>query len=183
MNLSPRTRLERAICSILLLVIFFQVPFAIAARDSQLDSRSDAEITISLSIVPSIQIETVSDVRLDITDRSIDANFSKYFCVRGITSTKYNVIAYGSSGVDNTFLLANTNGEQLAYGVSYRGNLTSDNFDVLFPGIPSPVYSTISTEMACTDGASFKVTFRSQDLQAATSGLYSGALTLLVSPV
>jgi len=37
--------------------------------------------------------------------------------------------------------------------------------------------------MACTDGASFKVTFRSQDLQAATSGLYSGALTLLVSPV
>jgi len=80
------------------------------------------------------EIETVPVVRLDITDRSTDAIFSQPFCVKGITSSQYTVIAYGSSQAVDAFLLANTNDKQLAYVVSYRGDLGKEKFDLLHPG-------------------------------------------------
>ena len=145
--------------------------------------RSSEHIKISLSILPSLQIENVGDVRLDISDRSIDSNLSKPFCVRGTTASKYKIFAYGTADDKNRFTLKNTSGEKLAYSVLYRAQSEPAEFTELHPSTASPTYTSIDSKTDCKKGASFKINFKAKDLQSATSGLFSGALTLLVAPI
>ncbi|MBL4680919.1 MAG: hypothetical protein JKY88_09370 [Pseudomonadales bacterium] len=149
----------------------------------QLDGRSTADIRISLTILQTIKIETTTDVRLDIQDRTIDANFAESFCVRGNAESKYRVVAHGSIDNENRFTLNNSEGERLAYTLFFRGKGNPAKFETLQPGTPSPVYDSTDQKSDCTDGAAFSINFEAKDLEAATSGLFSGALTLLVSPI
>jgi len=128
-------------------------------------------------------IETTTDVRLDIQDRNIDANFSESFCVRGSPESKYRVIAHGSVDTNNQFTLSNVTGEKLAYTLFYRGKKKPAEFKTLKPGTPSPVYDSIDPKSDCTDSAAFSINFKADDLRSVSSGLFSGALTLLVSPI
>jgi len=155
----------------------------IAAEQGELDTASAANFTIALSIQPSIEINTVRDINLTITDRSADATFSKPFCVQGSTPGRYTVIASGNDQSDNAFVLQNAEKDRLTYYVSYRGDADAEDFDPLVPGIPSATYDVLSRETACDELTSFMVRFRAEDLQKAGSGLYTGALVLLVSPV
>ena len=147
-----------------ILALLLLMPAVFAANDGKVGTQSTAEISISLAILPSIQIETVSDVRLNIVDRSIDTTFSEPFCVRGDDATKYSIIAYGSSSSEG-FTLLNNEGEQLSYLVSFRGNTAAQVFDSLAPSTASPVYNTAASELSCVNGSEFKITFRSEDLQ------------------
>ncbi len=153
-----------------------------AEEDGRLGSESESRITISLSILPTIQVEAVSDVHLDIQDRDVDASYEEAFCVTG-NSTKYSVIAYGSSDGNRNFSLSNIDGEILVYSVAYRGDLKRDEFDILTPGKPSPVYDSQALDTSCAETPNFRINFRSEDLKSVRSGLYNGALTLMVSPV
>ena len=154
-----------------------------AAQQGKLGENSTASYTISLAIQPSMEINTVSDIALNISDRSIDATFSKPFCVRGNTPNKYTLVASGANQGNNAFVLRNANNAELRYYVSFRGDLKSTTFDNLSPGVPSRIYSVQSRGSICDSSTEFKVTFRSMDLETAGSGLYTGSLTLLVSPV
>lgn len=154
-----------------------------AQSAEQLDGRSTSDIRISLTILQSMKIETTTDVRLDIQDRTIDASFSESFCVRGNADSKYRVVAHGTVDNENQFTLSNSTGERLIYTLSYRGKSEPAKFEVLQPGTPSPVYDSIDQNSDCTNGAAFSINFKAGDLEAATSGLFSGALTLLVSPI
>ena len=133
-----------------------------------------------------MQINTVNEVNLDITDRNVDAVFSEAFCVRGNESGRYRVIAYGASDGQSAFLLSSDNGNELAYQVAYRGNsgdTPGTDYDDLRPGVPSPEYQVTSRTIPCDSATAFRVTFSSQDLVAAQSGFYRGSLTFMVSPV
>lgn len=154
---------------------------AMAANDGRADESSSGVIEISLSILPSMQIDTVTDIRLNITDRSVDANFSESFCVTGNTGGRYTIVAEGSESVNRRFLLRNNEGEPLEYDVSFLGIPDGDQYDLLVPGEASPPYPL--NESKCEARTAFKITFRSEDLKAAGSGLYSGYLTMVVSPV
>lgn len=152
-----------------------------AAVDGKLDASSRGDIEISLRLVPSLQIDTVKDINLNITDRSVDSRFSESFCVTGNAESRYTVTANGS-GSDIDFVLENTDGEQLEYELSFRGDPGSNTWDGLTPGRSSPAYHAFNNKSECHDTA-FQIIFRSQELQSADSGRYSGYLTLVVSPV
>ncbi len=183
LNQSYNTILARLFWLIILSALLIPSPASYAARGANLGIFSRDTITISLAISPSILIETVSDIRLEFSDRNTAASFFSPFCIRGVTSTNYTILALGSYETDDSFLLTNSDGEELSDAVSYRGELETEDFDILFPGKPSPIYKAIDSDTSCADGgAVFEVNFRSEDLQAATSGDFSGALILLVSP-
>ena len=154
-----------------------------AAQQGELGKDSSASYTISLSIQPSMEIRTVSDITLNISDRTVDATFSKPFCVQGSVPGKYRLIAYGTNQHETTFVLRNADRDTLRYYVSYRGDPRSAEFDPLSPGVLSRAYDVLPRDSNCADLTDFMVTFRSADLRDAGSGLYTGSLTLLVSPV
>ncbi len=153
------------------------------AEDGRLEVESRGSIRISLSVLPSIQINTVRDINLSITNRNVDTNFSEPFCVTGNGPGRYTVSAHGSEATGQQFLLRNGDGEPLEYDVSFLGDIERNQYDPLSPGVVSPAYQLFPSKEACGDRTAFKVTFHSEDLQSAGSGLYSGYLTLVVSPV
>ncbi|HKI74208.1 MAG TPA: hypothetical protein VJ998_06180 [Pseudomonadales bacterium] len=155
----------------------------VAAEQGELGEHSAASYTITLAIQPSIEIKTVSDITLNITDRNVDASFSKPFCVQGTTPGKYTIIAYGNDQSANAFVLHNADNDMLDYHVAYEGDPVSMTYEALSPGQPSSSFDVQTRSSNCDNSTSFKVTFRSSDLQNAGSGLYTGSLTLLVSPV
>jgi hypothetical protein len=169
----------------LALVIFLALLCPVAGyAASSVGSESSTSFTISLAIQPTLAITTESDISFNIANRDEDNEFSHSFCVQGAASEKYTLIAYGSNGDGSSFTLRNADNEVLRYIVSFRGNLGGvANFDQLLPGQPSPVYNVLPREQECGELTSFSVTFRAEDLRNAGSGLYSGSLTLLVSPV
>ncbi|MDG1206831.1 MAG: hypothetical protein P8N51_15790 [Pseudomonadales bacterium] len=111
----------RIVAQLILMAIAFAPVTGFAADDGRIGQRSEGELEISLSILPSVQIETVNDVQLNITDRTIDTVLSEFFCVKGHATTRYNVIAAGSSNNTNAFILNNQANETLDYQVGYRG--------------------------------------------------------------
>ncbi|MCB1692520.1 MAG: hypothetical protein KDI19_07110 [Pseudomonadales bacterium] len=154
-----------------------------AAEQGKLAPASSSRFTISLALQASMEISTVTDVTVNITDRSVDAAFTKPFCVQGSPGSKYTVTATGTTGEGGAFILSNADDEYLPYYVSYRGDPVRNEFDPLRPSVPSRIYDALPRAQSCSDITAFEVTFRSEDLKKAGSGLYSGSLTLLVSPV
>lgn len=154
---------------------------SLAATDGKIDSTSRGVIEISLHLVPSLQINTVKDINVHITDRSVDASFSESFCVTGTAQSRYTVTARGS-GAGTQFVLGNADGGQLEYELSFRGDPGTNRWDVLTPGRPSPAYDAFRNESECNRTA-FQIRFSSETLQSADPGRYSGYLTLVVSPV
>jgi hypothetical protein len=148
-----------------------------------LEDQTRSRVTISLSILPSISIDTVADMSFDISRRDIDASYNEFFCVKGNSSTRYSILTYSNSSNQGSFSLTNSNGEELRYSVSYRGSKNSSQYDPLTPGEPSPVYSVLPGNDACDGQPNFNIKFLAVDLEDAASGLYSGALTLVVAPL
>ncbi len=173
----------RLVLQLIFMVIAFAPATGFAEDNGRIGQRSEGQLEISLSILPSVQIETVNDVQLNIIDRAIDAVLSEFFCVKGHSTTRYNLIAAGSSNNNNAFILNNQANETLNYHVGYRGLAKDTVYDQLTSGIPSNVYPVIDNSRSCREGASIQITFKSGDLQNVTSGLFSGSLTLLVSPL
>lgn len=164
------------------LLLAFTPLTARAAQDGDAGSTSNAYFSISLSLEPIMEINTVSDIALNITDRNSDATFTKPFCVQGTTRGKYSLLAGGGSDGAGDFVLYNQNHDGLPYSVAYNGDPDSSRFDPLTPGVHSPTYSMLLKSDPCTGQTAFRITFHTADLRNAGSGLYTGALTLLVSP-
>ncbi|MBO6596735.1 MAG: hypothetical protein JJ952_12900 [Pseudomonadales bacterium] len=152
-----------------------------SARDGLLDDvRSEGEIRISLAILPSLQINVVSQVSVDIRNVMVDNNFEEYVCITGQDSGRYQLIATGNAG---GFELSGREGDRLPYEVHFNGSSAEGSFDELQSDEPSPVYNIATRASECAQSPNFKVQFRSEDLRQVRPGLYSGALTLLVSPL
>lgn len=177
-----RMRHPKLPSTVLLLLLFSGIANDVqAARDGQLrKSRSEGSIRISLSIIPSLQISVVNQISVDITNIEVDANFGEYVCITGQQGGRYQLVASGNAG---NFVLGSEGGENLPYHVFYNGNPLSDNFDELQAGVPSPTYNVMESANSCAQSPNFRVTFRSENLKNAPAGLYTGALTLLVSPL
>lgn len=167
-----------------ILPLFFATQWAIAAVQGELGERdSRATTTITLNIEPHIQISNVSDIVLEVTDRSQDVSFEERICVRGNLGSRYHVIAAGQDGSQNPFQLLNESGDSIPYDLFFRGDLSQTTSDRLNPGEASPFYSMQSGTQDCDgdDTAAFAIVFRSENLLPAKPGVYSGFLTLTVA--
>ena len=145
-------------------------------------TESTAVTTITLSIEPNIQISNVSDIVLDVTDRSQDVQFDESICVRGNVGGRYSIIAAGEDGGNSPFQLTSGAGDTIGYQVYFRGDLTRIAGDRLSAGEASPFYEMKSQTRDC-DGdntAAFVIVFKSDDLLPAEPGIYTGFLTLTV---
>ena len=174
--------MKRNLQTVLCLLLLVMPCMALSAEDGQEADTSDGSIRVSLSILPSIRIDTVTDINLRIVNRDIDTTFAEYLCITGNFGGKYTITAHASNESPDNFSLSSEEGQELPYFVAYRGNPQQNAYDELRPGIPSPTYDLINEE-SCNDQNSFKITFKSEDLGRVDSGLYTGNLTLLVSPV
>jgi hypothetical protein len=180
--LNNRPNMLNTLTTLVLAALIFSSPF-VGAESSRPDKQSNARVTISLSILPSISIETASDLNFDIDRRDIDASYEEFFCVKGNISTRYSITAQGNSGSNDDFFLRNQTNDILRYSVGYRGKQDVSQYDRLSPGEPSPVYSVPKGKEPCDGQPNFNIQFKAEDLESAESGLYSGALTLVVEPL
>jgi hypothetical protein len=164
--------------------LLFATQWAMAAvQGDQGERESTATATITLNIEPHIQISNVSDIVLEVTDRSQDVNFDERICVRGNLGSRYHVIAAGQDGSQNPFQLTTDAGDSIPYDLFFRGDLSQTTSDQLNPGEASPFYAMQTGAQDCDgDGtAAFTIVFRSEDLLPAKPGVYSGFLTLTVA--
>lgn len=177
------SRLRRQIFCLLGCVLLGANPAWPAIQGELGDVESSAVTTITLSIEPHIQISSVSDIVLEVADRSQDVSFEERICVRGNTGSRYHVIAAGQDGAQSPFQLVTDSGESIPYDLFYRGDLSQTTSDLLAPGEASPFYGMQTGAQDC-DGdetAAFSIVFRAEDLRPATPGIYSGFLTLTVA--
>lgn len=147
------------------------------------ETQSNAVTTITLSIEPNIQISNVSDIQLDVTDRSRDISHEERICVRGNVGSRYSVTADNQDGSKAPFTLTTGTGEEIDFEVYFRGDLSRATGDQLFPGERSPFYTLSKSGVECDgdNNAAFTVLFKSDDLLPAEPGIYSGFLTLTVA--
>lgn len=144
---------------------------------------STATTLITLNIEPNLQISNVSDITLDVTDRTKDVQFEERVCIRGNLGSRYTVTAASQDGNQSPFRLKTEANDSIDYEVYFRGDLSQSTTDRLFPGQPSPFYEMQTKVQNCDgdDTAAFTIFFKSTDLQIAAPGTYSGFLTLTVA--
>lgn len=169
--------------ALLLSALFLYAALVQASEDGEIDDTSQGIVQVSLSILPSIQLENVDDIRLNITNRRIDNHFEQTFCVTGNRHAKYTVTASGSADNQYQFLLYNNQMDSLPYSVNFREDANSTAWDSLYPDQPSRGYNVTPFSSDCENAALFRITFSSTDLTRVKSGLYTGHLTLTVSPI
>ncbi len=164
-------------------LLLVTAPVAWGAESGKAGETSTSRFTITLALQPTLEIRTATDISINIEDRQRDVTYQQPFCVRGTIDTKYSVTASGDTGGDGRFVLVGSDGESLPFSVAYLGNPGASSTDPLVDGIASPTYSILPTGNDCNGRTYFVVTFLSEDLLDAGSGLYNGSLTFLVSPV
>ncbi|MDZ7685201.1 MAG: hypothetical protein U5O39_09575 [Gammaproteobacteria bacterium] len=168
---------------ILMLVVLIVATPAHGAESGDLGDDSRSRFTISLALHASLEIETASDIAINILDRTVDTQYRQPFCVRGTIDTKYTVTAFGETNSDGEFVLRNGEGEALPFAVAYIGAPSQRSPDPLKAAVPSPTYDILEYGNECGDATYFLVTFEADDLKVVGSGLYNGSITFLVSPV
>ena len=172
-----------------------------AATQGALGATTRGSIAISVSLAPSVQVSSVSDVTPGDVQPASTATVAQSVCVWSNTPAKGYSIAASGSGPANSFILAN--GSMAApYSVAWSNSPGQTSGASLNPGTALTGLTSTATAPGCASGpattASLIVTIGPTDrqprlieanysgalgLQAMpTENSYSGALTLIVSP-
>ena len=114
-----------------------------------------------------------------------DLSNAQSICVYSTgTSSRYHVTATGS-GAGGAFTLA-SGSNLLAYEVQWNASPNQTTGNALNAGIALTGLTSTATASACGSGpstsASLIMIIRTGALSAATAGVYSGTLTLLIAP-
>ena len=175
--------MPRLTVNYLLFSLLFFVASANAAEQGEWGETSTAYTTIQISILPNILITDVTDIVLDINDRTQDVVFTQEFCVVGNTNADYVLTASGATGEGSPFELIGEDNTVLPYEFSFNGNLAQPVDVPLEPGIESVPYELENVGIDCngSPNARFSVKFRSEDLILSPAGLFSGAVSLTVA--
>lgn len=155
-----------------------------AAIPGDLGDDSRSSFTIMLALQPTLEITTATDISINIDDRNADVRYQQPFCVRGSANARYTVTAFGDTGSGGSFVLRGGDNEALPFSLRFSGNpVSASEVEVLSDSIASRTYRILPPGSDCGGQTYFVVQFESEDLVDAGSGLYSGSITFLVSPV
>lgn len=171
--------------SLSLSALLLCVPLAHSAlQGDAAANQSTATTTITLAIEPNIQISNVSDLVIDVTDRSKDVEIEESICVRGNTGGRYSVTASATDGGNAPFQLQSEKGDNINYQVYFRSDLKlSGSKDQLIPGQRSPYYDVQSESRDCNgdDTAAFIIIVTAAEMREAEAGIYTGLLGITAS--
>jgi hypothetical protein len=165
------------------LISLFLFSNAYAVEQGELGEESTAYTTIQITILPNILITDVTDIVLDISDRTQDVVFIQEFCVAGNTNGDYVLTASGAAGDGSPFELFGEDGAILPYQFSFNGDLSQPVDVPLETGIESAPYGLESVGLDCNGApnARFTITFLGEDLVLSPAGLFTGAVSLTVA--
>jgi hypothetical protein len=166
---------------LLISLLLFSNVYAVEQGES--GEESTAYTTIKFCILPNILITDVTDIALDIGDRTQDVVFTQEFCVAGNTNADYVLTASGAAGDGSPFELIGENGTILPYQFSFNGDLSRPVDVPLEPGLESEPYELENAGLDCNGApnARFSITFLSDDLVLSPAGLFTGAVSLTVA--
>lgn len=149
----------------------------------ELGESSQVKIELSLNVLPTIQISNVEDITLSITDRSIDASFSEDLCIKGNSGDSYTLTVTGTTNSGSGYSLGNDQGERLFFDVLYQAEGSASELPMM-PDQSSPYFDLPALNTDCAGKlSSLSVLFKSSELLKVSPGLYTGELTLVVSPI
>jgi hypothetical protein len=165
------------------LISLFLFSNAYAVEQGELGEESTAYTTIQITILPNILITDVTDIALDISDRTQDVVFIQEFCVAGNTNGDYVLTASGAAGDGSPFELIGEDGAILPYQFSFNGDLSQPVDVPLDTGIESAPYELESVGLDCNGApnARFSITLLGEDLFLSPAGLFTGAVALTVA--
>ena len=122
-----------------------------------------------------------------VTDLTSDSSLAEDVCVYSTSPTNgYRVTATGS-GTGGAFTLSPASGSNtLAYEVQWKAQAGQTSGSQLTAGSPLVGQTSAASQQQCNSGpaasASLIVILRAAALSSATTGSYSGSLTLLIAP-
>lgn len=122
-----------------------------------------------------------------IADLTSDTSLAEDVCLFSSSATSgYRVTATGS-GANGAFTLSPVSGSNtLAYDVEWKGQAGAMNGSSMTANVPLTGQTSSATQQQCNSGpaasASLIVILRAAALSTATTGTYSGTLTLLIAP-
>jgi hypothetical protein len=170
-----------------------------AATQGESGATSTGNISIGVSIAPSMQTNRLSDVALGGVGPAVTATSVQNVCVWSNTPTRGYSITASGSGPESSFVLANGS-RAAAYSVAWARSPGETSGTSLNPDTALAKLTSAAAAASCTSGqattASLIVTValaRHRLTQASYSGAlsaqsmsnesaYTGALTLIVSP-
>ena len=168
----------------LLVSSLLSVPASFAARDGQVGATSTGEIAIRLELNQGIQISNLQDIQISIPNQADeDVIISQRFCVRGNREGRYTIAAAGDRGGSQPFSLSSQDGDEINFELYFRGNLSLDVGDRLYPNVASRAYNLEKTGVNCNgqNNAEFSLHIPASEINNANSNEYDGFLNLTIA--
>ena len=169
---------------ILFISSFLLVPAGFAARDGQVGATSTGEILIRLELNQGIQISSLQDIQINISNQvEEDIIIRQRFCVRANQEGRYTITATGDRGGSQSFSLYSRDQDEINFELYFRGNLSLDVADRLYPNVLSREYSLHRTGVNCNgeNNAELSLHIPASEVNRASSNEYDGFLNLTVA--
>ncbi len=160
------------------------IPLSFAARDGQVGATSTGEIAIRLELNQGIQISNLKDIQINISNQTDeDVIISQRFCVRANQDGRYTIAAEGDGGGSQPFGLFSRDGDKINFELYFRGDLSLDVSDRLYPNVLSREYNLERTGINCDgqNNAELSLRIPVSQINAAISSEYDGFLNLTVA--
>ena len=161
---------------------------ATAATQGTLGATSTGNITITVSVPSRVQITGLTDVAFTNVDPTTTATNAQSNCVWSNTATKGYTITATGSGTSGAFTLASGALTPVVYSVQWNQSTGQSSGTALTAATASGTFNSTATTPTCSTApatsSSLIVSISStQLLSMASLTIYTGTLTLLVSPV
>lgn len=143
-------------------------------------------LTTAPAAAQQARITNLSDVTFGtLSNLAVDTSKSQSVCAYSTgTLKRYHVTATGS-GTGGAFTLASS-GATLPYEVQWNQSPEQTSGTSLTAGVALTAQTSTATQQTCNSGpattASLIVLLRAATLTAATAGVYSGTLTIILAP-
>ena len=159
-------------------------PFSFSARDGGVGATSTGEIAIRLELNQGIQISNLQDIQINVSNQAEeDIVISQRFCVRANQEGRYTITAVSDASGSQPFSLYSRDQDQINFELYFRGNLSLDVADRLYPNVSSREYNLEKTGINCNgqNNAELSLRMPADQINNASSNEYDGFLNLTVA--
>jgi hypothetical protein len=162
--------------------------FSFAATQGSLAATSSGSVAISVKKDVRVKVSSLSDLTQDAwEDGNGDVVLTNDVCIYSTRAMGGYKVAPLGSGANNAFTLSN-GANTLAYELKWQdggeGNLSAPTTSLTANTVSSNFQHASTTSPNCSAGktARMEVRIGANNMSAASDGIYTGVLTLIVSP-
>ena len=157
----------------------------LAASDGTLGATSTGSSNISLTVAAAVKISGVNDITLNASGVGGGPTLegSDAVCIYSSVGSNHSYKITATSNSTSFKVMDSANTSSIPYTVGFVPGINPTAWDTLTYGTPTNSFSgSGSQNCGGANNATFRVTFSSSDLAAASSGTYTSVLNLLVEP-